>query len=88
MRDSQLLADLRALEQGSIADAVIAKCTPEWRTIRAPHEDVFETCRFGPKAYLNISRTPAETATLRTLEAALDPRGSLNPGKLFDVQGS
>lgn len=40
------------------------------------------------KAYLSISRTPAEIATMRALKAALDPRGILNPGKVFDVQAS
>ena len=38
------------------------------------------------KAYLEISRSPAEIATMRALKAALDPRGILNPGKVFDVQ--
>jgi FAD/FMN-containing dehydrogenase len=38
------------------------------------------------KAYLGISRSPAEIATMRALKAALDPRGILNPGKVFDVQ--
>jgi len=38
------------------------------------------------KAYLEISRSPAEIAIMRALKAALDPRGILNPGKVFDVQ--
>jgi len=37
------------------------------------------------KPYLEISRSSAEIATMRTLKAALDPRGILNPGKVIDV---
>ena len=36
------------------------------------------------KSYLLISRTPEEVALMRTLKKALDPRGILNPGKIFD----
>ena len=36
------------------------------------------------KSYLLISRTPEEVALMRTLKQALDPRGILNPGKIFD----
>jgi FAD/FMN-containing dehydrogenase len=35
------------------------------------------------RAYLPLSRTPAEIATMRLLKRALDPRGILNPGKVF-----
>jgi FAD/FMN-containing dehydrogenase len=35
------------------------------------------------RAYLPLSRTPAEIATMRLLKRALDPGGILNPGKVF-----
>jgi len=36
------------------------------------------------KPWLTISRSPEEIALMRTMKAALDPRGILNPGKVFD----
>jgi FAD/FMN-containing dehydrogenase len=35
------------------------------------------------KPFLHYSRTPEEVALMRTLKAALDPKGILNPGKVF-----
>jgi FAD/FMN-containing dehydrogenase len=35
------------------------------------------------KPYLAICRSEAEIALMRTLKAAIDPRGILNPGKIF-----
>ncbi len=35
------------------------------------------------KEFLHHSRTPEELALMRTLKAALDPKGTLNPGKVF-----
>jgi FAD/FMN-containing dehydrogenase len=35
------------------------------------------------RAYLPLSRSEAEIATMRLLKAALDPKGILNPGKVF-----
>jgi len=35
------------------------------------------------KPWLALSRSPAELALMRTLKAALDPRGILNPGKIL-----
>jgi FAD/FMN-containing dehydrogenase len=35
------------------------------------------------KPWLSISRRETELATMRTLKAALDPKGLLNPGKIF-----
>ena len=38
------------------------------------------------KSHLAISRSAAEISVMRALKAALDPRGILNPGKVFDVR--
>jgi FAD/FMN-containing dehydrogenase len=35
------------------------------------------------KPFLNLSRSPAEVALMRTLKLAIDPKGILNPGKIF-----
>lgn len=37
------------------------------------------------KPWLSISRTPIEVALMRQLKSALDPKGLLNHGKVFDV---
>jgi len=66
-RLEQALAE--ALEQGLIADAVIAKSAAERRAIWAPREDVFQTRRFGPThnfdVSLSISNMPAYLEAVR-----------------------
>lgn len=37
------------------------------------------------KAFLNLSRTAEEIDLMRRLKRALDPKGLLNPGKIFDL---
>ncbi len=37
------------------------------------------------RAYLHLSRRPEEIALMRTLKSTLDPKGILNPGKIFTV---
>ena len=38
------------------------------------------------KPYLELSRSATEIDLMRTIKAALDPKGILNPGKIFDRQ--
>jgi FAD/FMN-containing dehydrogenase len=37
------------------------------------------------REFLPLSRSPAEIALMRTLKQALDPKGILNPGKIFEA---
>jgi FAD/FMN-containing dehydrogenase len=37
------------------------------------------------RAFLPLSRSPTEIALMRTLKQALDPKGILNPGKIFEA---
>ena len=37
------------------------------------------------KPYLHFSRSTSELALMRTLKRAIDPKGLLNPGKIFDL---
>ena len=36
--------------------------------------------------YLGFTRSPEEIATMRAIKQALDPKGILNPGKIFETQ--
>jgi FAD/FMN-containing dehydrogenase len=40
------------------------------------------------KPYLGVSRSDAEISLMRTVKKALDPKGILNPGKIFDLERS
>ncbi len=40
------------------------------------------------KPYLGISRSETEIELMRTLKRALDPKGILNPGKIFDLESA
>ncbi|SEK11791.1 FAD/FMN-containing dehydrogenase [Paraburkholderia diazotrophica] len=38
------------------------------------------------KPWLGVSRSPAEVNVMRSLKQALDPKGVLNPGRVFDIE--
>jgi FAD/FMN-containing dehydrogenase len=61
-------------------DAEVYACVGEWGgSVSAEHG-----IGSHKKAFLHHSRTPPELAMMRALKAALDPKGTLNPGKVFD----
>lgn len=60
-----------------------------YRPLAACHGSISAEHGIGleKKPYLYISRSAAEVALMRTLKTALDPKGILNPGKIFDPAG-
>ena len=61
-------------------DAIVYGCVRDWRgSISAEHG-----IGLLKKAYLDYSRTPEEIALMKTLRHAMDPKGILNPGKIFE----
>jgi FAD/FMN-containing dehydrogenase len=60
-------------------EAVVYEAVAAWRgSISAEHGIGLQK-----RDYLHYSRTPEEVALMRTLKSALDPKGILNPGKIF-----
>lgn len=60
-------------------DRIVYGCVAQWRgSVSAEHG-----IGLLKKAYLGYSRNEAELVLMRRLKAALDPRGILNPGKVF-----
>ncbi len=73
-----VLSDGDATRDHQIEEAVY-KAVGEWGgSVSAEHG-----IGVHKKEFLHYSRTPEEMALMRTLKAALDPKGTLNPGKVF-----
>jgi len=63
-----------------LAEQIVYEAVREWDgSISAEHG--IGTLK---KPYLSYSRSPEELEVMRTLKAALDPRGILNPGKVIN----
>jgi FAD/FMN-containing dehydrogenase len=61
-------------------ETIVYGCVRDWGgSISAEHG-----IGLVKKPYLGYSRSPAEIAVMKSLKTALDPRGILNPGKVFD----
>ena len=61
------------------ADRIMYGCVADWRgSVSAEHG-----IGLLKKAYLGHSRSAPEIALMQRLKAALDPKGILNPGKVF-----
>jgi FAD/FMN-containing dehydrogenase len=70
---------LDALEQDeAVSDAVLRLVASYGGSISAEHG-----VGRAKRAWLGLSRSPAEIAVMRAVKSALDPHGLLNPGVLF-----
>ena len=70
--------DFLAMES-ALADAIYAAVHARQGSISAEHG-----IGVMKRAYLALARTPEEIALMRTLKAALDPKGILNPGVILE----
>ena len=80
--DARSLAENLTPEQAAhaVEDVVYGLLAQRGGSISAEHG-----IGLHKKAYLGISRTPAELAAMRAIKQALDPHNQLNPGKVFDL---
>jgi len=65
-------------EQRKVMDIIYDELKPYRGSISAEHGVGLEK-----RAYLGVTRNEAEVALMRSLKEALDPKGLLNPGRIF-----
>src|SRR5206468_13115409 len=71
---------LNALDRAEqVEDAVLRLVSSYGGSISAEHG-----VGRAKRAWLELSRSTAEIAMMRSIKSALDPEGRLNPGVLFD----
>jgi FAD/FMN-containing dehydrogenase len=64
----------------AVEEIVYAPLAPIGGSISAEHGIGLQK-----RDFLSLSRSPAELALMRALKQALDPKGILNPGKIFEL---
>lgn len=70
---------LGARASGEVEDAVLRRVIGDGGSVSAEHGIGVAKTR-----WLSATREPADIAAMRALKSAWDPRGTLNPGVLFD----
>jgi FAD/FMN-containing dehydrogenase len=65
-------------EQREVMDIIYEELKPHRGSISAEHGVGLEK-----RAYLGVTRNDTEVALMRSLKQALDPKGLLNPGRIF-----
>ncbi|MYB20296.1 MAG: FAD-binding oxidoreductase [Holophagales bacterium] len=69
--------------RNAVEEVVYGHLEPIGGSVSAEHGIGFEK-----RAHLGRSRTPEEVALMKTLKRTLDPRGILNPGRVFETEGA
>ena len=67
----------------AVEEIVYGHLEPIGGSVSAEHGIGFEK-----RSHLGRSRSPEEIALMRTLKRTLDPRGILNPGRVFEAEGA
>ncbi|MFJ4468791.1 FAD-binding oxidoreductase [Streptomyces sp. NPDC089424] len=76
------LLDVADEDEDAVTGAVLGRVAAVGGSISAEHGVGRAKAR-----YLHLSRSPAEIAVMRSLKAALDPTGVLNPGAVLPREG-
>jgi FAD/FMN-containing dehydrogenase len=84
MGDGNLHLVISVGESGPDARRTVESCVYEPLADIAGSVSAEHGVGLEKKPYLHLSRSETEIALMRRLKRALDPKGILNPGKIFD----